>query len=270
MFSHFSLEERAQGFPVMDVLVLLSDKFLQSKEFDQNAPQIQFIFREWDIPVVQRRRLRTVQPVQKTSHSTVLVQLWWAVVFEAAAWGGGRLLLLSPSRSPALFLLEVLTVLAQDRFQRRLLDLFTLMSTCPAQLRDEATSKPYFWNRRTRATKWKPPPGIRVVWVGEKGSGGEVWYWHKGTRASTCDLPPLPPGRSRGEAWHPSPLLGCHLWQTCSVSACCLIRTLWLLGLVASVSCVLLARQWVQYIRLSSVAFGCYFTHFSVKVGLGS
>ena len=43
------------------------------------------------------------------------------------------------------------------------------------QLRDEATSKVYFWNRRTRATKWKPPPGIRVVWVGEKGSGGEVW-----------------------------------------------------------------------------------------------
>ena len=61
------------------------------------------------------------------------------------------------------------------------------------QLRDEATSKPYFWNRRTRETKWKPPPGIRVVWVGEKGSGAEVWYWHKGTRASTYDLPPLPP-----------------------------------------------------------------------------
>ena len=61
------------------------------------------------------------------------------------------------------------------------------------QLRDDATSKPYFWNRRTRATMWKPPPGIRVVWVGEKGSGGEVWYWHKGTRASTYDLPPLPP-----------------------------------------------------------------------------
>ena len=61
------------------------------------------------------------------------------------------------------------------------------------QLRDDATSKPYFWNRRTRATMWKPPPGIRVVWVGEKCSGVEVWYWHKGTRACTCDLPPLPP-----------------------------------------------------------------------------
>ena len=61
------------------------------------------------------------------------------------------------------------------------------------QLRDEATSRPYFWNRCTRETKWKPPPGIRVVWVGEKGSGEEVWYWHKGSRASTYDLPPLPP-----------------------------------------------------------------------------
>ena len=60
----------------MDVPVLLSDKFLQSKEFDQNVPQIQFIFRVWDIPVVQQRRLRTVQPVQKTGDSTVLVQLW--------------------------------------------------------------------------------------------------------------------------------------------------------------------------------------------------
>ena len=50
------------------------------------------------------------------------------------------------------------------------------------QLRDAATSKPYFWNRRTRATMWKPPPGI-------------------------------------------------------------LARRL---GLVASVSCVLLARQWIQ------------------------
>ena len=26
----------------------------------------------------------------------------------------------------------------------------------------------------------------------------------------------------------------------------------------------------IQYIRQSSVAFGCYFTHFSVKVDLGS
>ena len=62
------------------------------------------------------------------------------------------------------------------------------------QLRDEATSRPYFWNRRTRETKWKPPPGIRVVWVGQATEGGGIWYWHKGTRANTHVLPPLPPG----------------------------------------------------------------------------
>ena len=60
------------------------------------------------------------------------------------------------------------------------------------QSRDR-TGKTYYWNRRTRVTRWKPPSGIRVVWVGEQGSGGEVWYWHKVTRASTYDLPPLPP-----------------------------------------------------------------------------
>ena len=44
----------------------------------------------------------------------------------------------------------------------------------------------------------------------------------------------------------PSPLPGCHFRRSCSVSACCLRRTLWLLGLVASVSCVLLARLWIR------------------------
>ena len=57
----------------------------------------------------------------------------------------------------------------------------------------DPNGKTYYWNRRTRVTQWKPPPGIRVVWVGETGYGGEVWYWHKGTRATSCDLPPLPP-----------------------------------------------------------------------------
>ena len=56
----------------------------------------------------------------------------------------------------------------------------------------------------------------------------------------------------------PSNLLGCHSWQSCSVSACCLRRTLWLLGLVASVLCALLARQWILNMCQSSVAFGCY------------
>ena len=59
--------------------------------------------------------------------------------------------------------------------------------------RATATCKPYNWNRRTNATAWKPPPVINVVWVCERTEGGGVWYWHKGTRASTYDLPPLPP-----------------------------------------------------------------------------
>ena len=59
--------------------MLFSDKFLQCKEFDQNVPQMQFIFRVWDVPVVQGRRARTVQPVLKTGDSTVLVQFWEAV-----------------------------------------------------------------------------------------------------------------------------------------------------------------------------------------------
>ena len=43
-------------------------------------------------PVVQLGRLRIVRPVQKTGDSTVLVQLWGAVVFEAVDWGRGPLL----------------------------------------------------------------------------------------------------------------------------------------------------------------------------------
>ena len=71
--------QKSVGISVMDVPVLFSDKFLQSKEFDQIVPQIQFIFRVWDIPVVQWRRVHTVQPVLKTGDSTVLVQFWGAV-----------------------------------------------------------------------------------------------------------------------------------------------------------------------------------------------
>ena len=34
----------------------------------------------------------------------------------------------------------------------------------------DPTSKPLYWNRRTRATVWKPPPGVKVVWVGTEDS----------------------------------------------------------------------------------------------------
>ena len=54
--------------------------------------------------------------------------------------------------------------------------------------------KPYCWNRRAHATSWNPPEDTRVACVGEKGAGGEVWYWHKVTRVTRQDLPPLPPG----------------------------------------------------------------------------
>ena len=42
---------------VVDVPVLFSDKFLQSKEVDLIVPQIQLIFKVWDIPVVEQRRV---------------------------------------------------------------------------------------------------------------------------------------------------------------------------------------------------------------------
>ena len=38
----------------------MSDKFLQSEEFDRLVPQIQFFSRVWDIPVVEQRQVRTV------------------------------------------------------------------------------------------------------------------------------------------------------------------------------------------------------------------
>ena len=62
------------------------------------------------------------------------------------------------------------------------------------RLRDDNSGKPYYWNRRTRASAWKPPPGVKVVWIGERNEEGVVWYWHRDTRVSTFDLPPLPPG----------------------------------------------------------------------------
>ena len=63
--------EKFVGIAVMDVPVLLSDKFLQSKEFDQNAPQIQFIFECGTFLLCSG----TVQPVQKAGDSMVLVQI---------------------------------------------------------------------------------------------------------------------------------------------------------------------------------------------------
>ena len=56
------------------------------------------------------------------------------------------------------------------------------------------TGKTQFWNRRTHSTSSNPPPGTKVVWVGERTEEGGVWYWHRVSRVSRFDLPPLPPG----------------------------------------------------------------------------
>ena len=62
------------------------------------------------------------------------------------------------------------------------------------RLKDDTSGKPYYWNRRTRASAWQPPPGVTVVWNGAKNEEGGVYYWHSETRVSTFILPPLPPG----------------------------------------------------------------------------
>ena len=62
------------------------------------------------------------------------------------------------------------------------------------RLREKHAGKTYFWNRRTNSTVWRAPAGVEVVWYGEKDEEGGVWYWHRDTRVSTFDLPPLPPG----------------------------------------------------------------------------
>ena len=72
-------------------------------------------------------------------------------------------------------------------------------STAAAQLEwvrlnERHVGKTYFWNRRTNGTVWLAPDGVEVVWYGEKDQEGRVWYWHRDTRISTFDLPPLPPG----------------------------------------------------------------------------
>ena len=36
--------------------------------------------------------------------------------------------------------------------------------------------------------------GVEVVWFGTRDEKGVLYYWHRDTRVSTYDLPPLPPG----------------------------------------------------------------------------
>ena len=54
----------------MDVSVNMQRKFQQSLPINGEVPQILFIARVLDIPVMPLRRARTVQTVQKTPDST--------------------------------------------------------------------------------------------------------------------------------------------------------------------------------------------------------
>ena len=62
------------------------------------------------------------------------------------------------------------------------------------RLRERHAGKTFFWNKRTNSTVLLAPDGVEIVWYGEKDEEGGVWYWHRDTRVSTFDLPPLPPG----------------------------------------------------------------------------
>ena len=62
------------------------------------------------------------------------------------------------------------------------------------QLRDGNAGKTHHWNRRIRASVWKAPAGVEVVWFGTRDEKWVLYYWHTDTRVSTYDLPPLPPG----------------------------------------------------------------------------
>ena len=61
------------------------------------------------------------------------------------------------------------------------------------RLRERHAGKTFFWNRRTNSTVWRAPAGVEVVWFDERNEEGAVFCWHRDTRASTFDLPPLPP-----------------------------------------------------------------------------
>ena len=62
----------------MDVPVIFNDKFLQSIEFDLVVPPFQLFSGVWDIPVVQRGRVRTVRPVQEAQKiPRYRYSSWW-------------------------------------------------------------------------------------------------------------------------------------------------------------------------------------------------
>ena len=72
----------------------------------------------------------------------------------------------SPSTPGAYGMVRALEELAQEEEKEEQKDAHVPDSTEWVQLCDD-TCRTYYWNRRTRTTKWKPPPGIRVVWVAQ-------------------------------------------------------------------------------------------------------
>ena len=58
------------------------------------------------------------------------------------------------------------------------------------QFSDDVTSQTYYWNGRARRSVWKPPAGIKVVWVGTRDEKGVRHFCHKVTHVSTYALPP--------------------------------------------------------------------------------
>ena len=56
------------------------------------------------------------------------------------------------------------------------------------------TDQTCYWNRRSAATSWPAPAGVKVVWMGGKSDGGMVWYFNQVTGHTAHALPPLPPG----------------------------------------------------------------------------
>ena len=40
------------------------------------------------------------------------------------------------------------------------------------RLKDDKSGKPYYWNRHSFSTVWKPPPGVKVVWNSERNEEG--------------------------------------------------------------------------------------------------
>ena len=43
------------------------------------------------------------------------------------------------------------------------------------------TDQTYCWNRRTRETTWRAPPGVEVLWMGGKRYRGMLWYFDQVT-----------------------------------------------------------------------------------------